>query len=400
MVYDSVYEANNYLRSGVNISKDTTKDGTNSNITLDTTNEKLGTGCYDFNGSTSRSVTSVKFNGLHDNTGGSISFWMRPRNMSSIHGNGDIIFDSMATSAANGTGISIAIKNTSLLRVNFTTSSNQWFTDINSTTQFANNTWYHVVMTFGSNTVKLYINGTQETSFGTADYPNQNLELSMNQNHITRIGTRATSPSGKYFDGYMCETVLVDGSQLAPDQFGEFDSDSGIISGKMSDTDRFLRKYSWEPWARLQGDVNENGEFISFADSLDFDYTDFEMPDPRTWKVSVIGRNISRGIIVLEHGSNEEFEVGQEITQTNSGSSDVTAILTRKLETFEKLVDRGTRIIQKITGLDYDRSEEALIRANKSVKTAIVMIKKNCELIDAEEKLRNADGSLRQVIDT
>ena len=66
----------------------------------------------------------------------------------------------------------------------------------------------------------------------------------------------------------------------------------------------------------------------------------------------------------------------------------------------EKLVDRGTRIIQKITGLDYDSSEEALIRANKSVKTAIVMIKKNCELIDAEEKLRNADGSLRQVIDT
>jgi N-acetylmuramic acid 6-phosphate etherase len=66
----------------------------------------------------------------------------------------------------------------------------------------------------------------------------------------------------------------------------------------------------------------------------------------------------------------------------------------------EKLVDRGTRIIQKITGLDYDSSEEALIRANKSVKTAIVMIKKKCELIDAEEKLRNADGSLRQVIDT
>ena len=64
----------------------------------------------------------------------------------------------------------------------------------------------------------------------------------------------------------------------------------------------------------------------------------------------------------------------------------------------EKLVDRGTRIIQKITGLDYVCSEEALIRANKSVKTAIVMIKKDCELNDAEEKLRNADGSLRKVI--
>ena len=65
----------------------------------------------------------------------------------------------------------------------------------------------------------------------------------------------------------------------------------------------------------------------------------------------------------------------------------------------EKLVDRGTRIIQKITGLDYDSSKEALIRANKSVKTAIVMINKNCELNDAEEKLRNVGGSLRKVID-
>ena len=65
----------------------------------------------------------------------------------------------------------------------------------------------------------------------------------------------------------------------------------------------------------------------------------------------------------------------------------------------EKLVDRGTRIIQKITGLDYDSSEEALIRANKSVKTAIVMINKNCELNDAEEKLRNVGGSLRKIID-
>ena len=35
----------------------------------------------------------------------------------------------------------------------------------------------------------------------------------------------------------------------------------------------------------------------------------------------------------------------------------------------EKLVDRGTRIIQKITGLDYVSSEESLIRAKKSVKT-------------------------------
>ena len=147
----------------------------------------------------------------------------------------------------------------------------------------------------------------------------------------------------------------------------EFDSDSGIISGKMSDTDRFLRKYSWEPWTRLQGDVNENDEFVSFADSLDFDYTDFEMPDPRTWKVSVTGRNISRGIILLEHGSSEEFEVGQKITQTNSGSADVTAILTRKLETFEKLVDRGSgNLLITVTSYEFEKLQGGSIRETRT----------------------------------
>ena len=213
------------------VSKDTTKDGTNSNITLDTTNEKLGTGCYDFNGSTSRSVTSVKFNGLHDNTGGSISFWMRPRNMSSIHGNGDYIFDSMATSAANGTGISIAIKNTSLLRVNFTTSSNGWFTDINSTTQFANNTWYHVVMTFGSNTVKLYINGSQED---TATFSNPNTNAS-NGNFV--IGRHSTDPSSYgYYDGLLDDTGIWNRVITSSEVTSLYNSGTGALASSISTT--------------------------------------------------------------------------------------------------------------------------------------------------------------------
>ena len=213
------------------VSKDTTKDGTNSNITLDTTNEKLGTGCYDFNGSTSRSVTSVKFNGLHDNTGGSISFWMRPRNMSSIHANGDYIFDSMATSAANGTGISIAIKNTSLLRVNFTTSSNGWFTDINSTTQFANNTWYHVVMTFGSNTVKLYINGSQED---TATFSNPNTNAS-NGNFV--IGRHSTDPSSYgYYDGLLDDTGIWNRVITSSEVTSLYNSNTGALASSISTT--------------------------------------------------------------------------------------------------------------------------------------------------------------------
>jgi len=64
----------------------------------------------------------------------------------------------------------------------------------------------------------------------------------------------------------------------------------------------------------------------------------------------------------------------------------------------EKLVDRGARIIKKITGENYEKSLEALINANKSVKIAIVMIVKSCDMIEAKNLLDNAHGMLRKVI--
>ena len=63
----------------------------------------------------------------------------------------------------------------------------------------------------------------------------------------------------------------------------------------------------------------------------------------------------------------------------------------------EKLVDRGARIIEKITGESYEKSLETLIKANKSVKIAIVMIVKSCDPIEAKNLLNNANGMLRKV---
>ena len=65
----------------------------------------------------------------------------------------------------------------------------------------------------------------------------------------------------------------------------------------------------------------------------------------------------------------------------------------------EKLVDRGARIIKNITGESYEKSFEALVNANKSVKTAIVMIIRSCNIIEAQKKLSNANGMLRKVIE-
>ena len=91
--------------------------------------------------------------------------------------------------------------------------------------------WMHVVLrldsTQGTNTnrCRLYVNGSEVTSFSATVYPSQNYNFTNNVGN-TRIGV--SQGNANYWDGYMAETVYCDNQSLAPDQFGEFDEDSGI----------------------------------------------------------------------------------------------------------------------------------------------------------------------------
>ena len=94
--------------------------------------------------------------------------------------------------------------------------------------------WYHVVYSVDTtqgtdtNRVKIYVNGTQVTSLATSTYPSQNYDWDFFQNgSTTYIGRRGHS-SAYLLDGYLAETVWIDGTQLTPTSFGEFDEDSGI----------------------------------------------------------------------------------------------------------------------------------------------------------------------------
>ena len=88
--------------------------------------------------------------------------------------------------------------------------------------------WYHFVVAFdttqgtASNRVKIYVNGEQITSFATADYPDQNLDIKIGANEDHNIG-RDVEQTNPYYDGYMAEFVYIDGQQLTADSFGEFD---------------------------------------------------------------------------------------------------------------------------------------------------------------------------------
>ena len=111
--------------------------------------------------------------------------------------------------------------------------------------------WYHLVVAFDTtdgtagNRIKVYLNGNQVTNFDTEAYPSQNFQTRINNNNAQRISSYPDQDAS-YFDGYMCEYHLVDGSQLAPTSFGEFD-DNGV----------------WIP-KRYTGSHGTNGFYLEF----------------------------------------------------------------------------------------------------------------------------------------
>ena len=117
--------------------------------------------------------------------------------------------------------------------------------------------WYHIVVAFdttqstANDRIKVYINGTQETSFSTTNNPDQNANIGFNQASTTRIGVQGNSLSN-YFDGYMAEVVFIDGQQLDPTSFGEFDTTTGI----------------WKPKKIGQiANAGDNSFYLDFKDS-------------------------------------------------------------------------------------------------------------------------------------
>ena len=101
--------------------------------------------------------------------------------------------------------------------------------------------WMHIVVAMdttqgtASNRIKVYINGTQTTdlngnasSGGATDdplYPDQDFDSQFNSNEAHYINKYATN----YEDMYLAEYCFIDGQQLDPTSFGEFDSDSPNI---------------------------------------------------------------------------------------------------------------------------------------------------------------------------
>ena len=117
--------------------------------------------------------------------------------------------------------------------------------------------WYHICLrvdnTLGTadDRHKIYVNGTQETSFDDRTNPTQN-----NSGYAFKADTASYVGSNEstnlYFDGYIAEFVGIDGLALAPTSFGEFDEDSPTI---------------WKPIDVSGLTFGTNGFYLDFEDS-------------------------------------------------------------------------------------------------------------------------------------
>ena len=140
--------------------------------------------------------------------------------------------------------------------------------------------WYHIVAavdttqaTFG-NRLKLYINGTEVTSWsaqGTGGNTALNSDTQINNSVGHGIGSNGAAVQYLY-DGYMAEFNFIDGLQLTPSYFGETSTSTGV----------------WIP-KKYTGTYGTNGFYLPFTDTTSTSTlgTDFS-GNSNTWTVNNI----------------------------------------------------------------------------------------------------------------
>ena len=141
--------------------------------------------------------------------------------------------------------------------------------------------WYHIMIAFDlsdgttADRIKIYVNGTRETSFATSTIPGSGFGSAMfiNATDPLYIGRgRNTGGTTVYSDFYLAQFLCVtadsgdtDGlnadAELIPTQVGEFDEDSGIW--KPIEIDTAVLGASLD----MSDNLGTNGFFLDFADS-------------------------------------------------------------------------------------------------------------------------------------
>ena len=152
--------------------------------------------------------------------------------------------------------------------------------------------WYHLVVAVdttqgtASNRIKIYLNGSEVTSFSTETDPSADTTGNVGKNILHRVGSSSWGVSS-LFDGYMAETVYIDGTQLTPSSFGETNSTTGqwvpkSVSGLTFGTEGFL--FAYQDSSALGDDTSGNGnDFTSSGLAAADQMTDSPTDNFCTW---------------------------------------------------------------------------------------------------------------------
>ena len=176
--------------------------------------------------------------------------------------------------------------------------------------------WMHICVKIdltqsNSDKIKLFINGTQETTFDSST------DLTSSSQQFVGAGggynfTIGRHPSdAAYFDGYMAEYVFIDGQALDPTSFGEYDDDTPNVwkpidvSGLTFGTNGFYLDF--EDSSALGNDVYGVGDFTPNNFAATDQSTDTCTNNGCTWNIL--------------YRSTATFTQGNLVAATNSSAS-------------------------------------------------------------------------------
>ena len=184
--------------------------------------------------------------------------------------------------------------------------------------------WMHICVAIdttqstNTNRAKIYINGSQVTSLGTATYCNQNVDISINTSSY-RMAIGAGVDNGDVADGYAAETVFIDGTAYAASDFGEFDEDTPTVfkpkdvSGLTFGTNGFYLDF--EDSANLGNDANGGTDLTEVNLAATDQATD--TPTNNFCTLNPLDVN-SDGIHTLSEGNLKATELTEDWDQTRS----------------------------------------------------------------------------------
>ena len=160
--------------------------------------------------------------------------------------------------------------------------TNQKFTDVSA--------WYHIVAHWDTDNstagdrMKLFVNGTEVTSFAADVNPALNLDSYWNASG-TAMYVGDKGDGAEEMDGYLAEMCFINNANLAPTEFGEFDSDSPTIwkpkdvSGLTFGTNGFYLDFEKDETSTNFIDRSSNARAITVTGNVNHSVTQAKFND-------------------------------------------------------------------------------------------------------------------------